>query len=54
MISDFPIKVDGTEKKYVTMAFSRQTKNHRGDDLTDDDIKGGAMYELQGTLPLLL
>ena len=54
MTSDFQFKVDGTGKKYVTLAFSRQTKNHRGDDLTDDDIKGGAMYELQGAVPLLL
>ena len=48
LTSDFEIKVDGSRRKYVSLAFNRQTKNHRGDDLTDDDVKGGAMYELPG------
>jgi hypothetical protein len=30
------------------MKVQRQTKNHRGDNLTDDNSKDGRMYEIPG------
>ena len=40
---DFELKVDGQGRRYITLKFQRQTKNHRGDNLTDVDMKDGRM-----------
>jgi hypothetical protein len=45
---DFELKVDGQRRRYITLKFQRQTKNHRGDNLTDVDMKDGRMYEMPG------
>jgi hypothetical protein len=45
---DFELKVDGQGRRYITLKFQRQTKNHNGDNLTDIDIKDGRMYEIPG------
>ena len=45
---DFELKVDGQGRRYITLKFQRQTKNHNGDNLTDIDIKDGRMYEMPG------
>ncbi|XP_069139051.1 uncharacterized protein [Argopecten irradians] len=44
--NDFNINTDATGRRYVTVT-SRQTKNHRGDDLRDND-KEGRMYDQPG------
>ncbi|XP_069140976.1 uncharacterized protein KIAA1958-like [Argopecten irradians] len=44
--SDFQISIDAEGRRYVTVN-SRQTKNHRGDDLRDKD-KEGRMYDQPG------
>jgi hypothetical protein len=46
MIKNF--EVDGQGRRYITLIFQRQTKNHRGDNLTDVDMKDGRMYEMPG------
>ena len=45
---DFKVCVDSTGKKYVEVCTKKQTKNHRGDDVTDVDKKEGRMYEKTG------
>ena len=35
-------------RRYVRLKVKRQTKNHRGDDLTDHDNKDGMMFEIPG------
>ena len=35
-------------RRYVRVKVKRQTKNHRGDDLTDHDNKDGRMFEIPG------
>ena len=46
--TDFEVKRDSKGKKFVQLAIQKGTKNHRGDNLKDDDFSGGIMYELQG------
>ena len=43
---DFELCRDGQGRKYVSVKVQRQTKNHRGDNLTDDNSKDGRMYEI--------
>ena len=46
--NDFELCRDGQGRKYVSVKVQRQTKNHRGDNLTDDNSKDGRMYEIPG------
>jgi hypothetical protein len=39
--NDFELCRDGQGRKYVSVKVQRQTKNHRGDNLTDDNSKDG-------------
>jgi len=49
MKSDFEMKTDAKGLRYVRVKMVRQTKNHRGDNMTDVDDKDGRMYEIAGT-----
>ena len=42
------LKRDSKGLRYVRVKVKRQTKNHRGDDLTDHDDKDGRMFEIPG------
>lgn len=46
---DFKIKCDGQGRKYYQNIAKYQTKNHRGDDLNDDDVDSPRIYEIPGT-----
>jgi hypothetical protein len=45
---DFELCRDDQGRKYISVKVQRQTKNHRGDNLTDDNSKDGRMYEIPG------
>lgn len=45
---DFEVNTDTLGRKYIRMKTKRQTKNHRGDDITDHDDKDGRVYENPG------
>ena len=47
---DFELKRDAKGLGYVRVRVVRQSKNHRGDNLTDVDDKDGRMYEIPGKL----
>ena len=49
MKSDFEMKTDAKGLRYVRVKMVRQTKNHRGDNMTDVDDRDGRMYEIAGT-----
>lgn len=47
---DFEVNTDTLGRKYIRMKTKRQTKNHRGDDITDHDDKDGRVYENPGKI----
>ncbi|XP_062610074.1 uncharacterized protein LOC134271878 [Saccostrea cucullata] len=46
--TDFSVRTDPEGKRYVCKVKHREEKNHRGDDLTDDQTNQARMYEMPG------
>ncbi|XP_061197001.1 uncharacterized protein LOC133205248 [Saccostrea echinata] len=45
---DFSVRTDPEGKRHVCKVKHREEKNHRGDDLTDDQTNQARMYEMPG------
>ncbi|XP_048741988.2 uncharacterized protein LOC125655653 [Ostrea edulis] len=48
MRNDYVIRQDPDGRRFLASSVSRLTKNHRGENTTDDDQEGGRMYEQPG------
>ncbi|XP_048764458.2 uncharacterized protein LOC125672286 [Ostrea edulis] len=46
--NDYVIRQDPDGRRFLASSVSRLTKNHRGENTTDDDQEGGRMYEQPG------
>lgn len=51
--NDYVIRQDPDGRRFLASSVSRLTKNHRGENTTDDDQEGGRMYEQPGKYCLI-